>query len=59
MYFNVGPAFFSGASAGFACPSYATVLLQLTNVAYTPPVVDSGNVILKLLPCPYTPPTVI
>lgn len=53
---NVGPAFFV-AKSGFACPSYATVLLKLDNVPYTPPIV--GGIIMKLLPCPYTPPTVV
>lgn len=56
---TVGPAFFSGATGGFTCPSYATVLLKLLTTPYVPPIIDSGNVILKLLPCPYTPPTVI
>ena len=45
------------AGKGFACPIYTTVLLELFATPYTAP---AGNAcVLKLLPCPYTPPTVI
>ena len=55
---TVGPAFFKGAT-GATCPSYSTVTLSLTNVAYTPPAANYATNVMSLLPCPYTPPTVV
>lgn len=55
LMFTTGPAFFS-AAPGATCPDYSTVTLRVESDTYTPP---TGDAVLTVLNCPYTPPTVV